>query len=114
MQFRDQRDQIGSSADDGGGQPLQGGTDLEHVQDLRVGQCADGQPPPITGLDQAFLLQLAQRLPQGSPRNAKGGGQFRLDQPGARGDLTRGDGIAQLVESLLAQARLGQPAEARP
>ena len=73
MQFRNQRDPIGSGADDSGGQPFQGGTDLEHVQDLRVGQCPDGQPSPVTGLDQALLLQLAQRLPQSSPRNAKGG-----------------------------------------
>ena len=114
MQFRDQCDPVGSGADHTGGQPFERGPDLEHVQDLRVGQCPDGQPPPVTGLDQALLLQLAQRLPQGSPRDAEGGGQFRFDQPGARGDLTGGDGVAQLVEGLLAQARLGQPAEARP
>ena len=109
----DQRGPVGSGADDGGGQPFQGGADLEHVQDLRVGQGPDGQPAPLAGLDQALLLQLAQRLPQGSARDAQGGGQFRFDQPGAGGDLAGGDRVAQLVQGLLAQAGLGQPAQAR-
>jgi hypothetical protein len=67
-----------------------------------------------TGLDEAFLLQLAKGFPQGPPRNAQGSGQFRFDQPGAGRDLTRGDRITQLVQGLLAQTRLRQPAEARP
>ena len=112
MQLGDQPGAVGSAADDGGGQPFQGGADREHVQDLRVGQRADGQPAPFACLDQALLLELAQRLPQCSPRDAQGGRQFRFDQPGAGLDLTGGHRVAQLVQGLLAQAGLRQPAQA--
>ena len=50
-------------AQQGGGQPFQGGADLEHVADLRGAQGADPEPAPFGRLDQALLLQLAQAPP---------------------------------------------------
>ena len=98
-------------AEQGGGQAFQRGADLEHVADLGGAEGADPEPATFGGLDEAFLLQLPQRLAQGAAGDRQRRGQFGFHQMGTGCDLSGGHRVAQHVQRLLAQAGLGQAAQ---
>src|SRR6478609_9676382 len=104
LQSAEHRRTVRAGTEIGGSQPLETGTDGEHVRKLRSGQRPDRQPAPIAHLDQSLVLQLPQRLPQRPTRDPHRGRQFRLHQSAARLDLPRRHRRAQQLHRPLPQA----------
>ena len=85
------------------GQYVQAGTHVEQLGDVPQGQLRHDRAATGQGLDQAFGLQLRQRLSDRDPGHLQAGGEFPFQQPRPRRQLTFDDRVPQVLVHLRRQ-----------